>query len=799
MKTIQPYIDLGFHTVPMNGTLERLPNGKKTKPHFPNNWATVYSSKINTNATELGAVIPGKVSNIVAIDCDTEETFQLFKNLDPDYRFVFRSKGKPEGGGTFIYKYTDELPKSFRHVDEDQSIFLEFFSESHNRCVFLATEANHTKEPLPEDLQTADALRAELREMPFAAFSMLRGFSLQSQETKSQNSSSQANKGEPIDNTQRTYFGPPLVQLVEPFVATGVLSKQLAKATTPKSFRHYKAYHQKGYLLPTDIPDGEGSNYLSKVSAILGADPSIDEKLYVKAMLSFNSQWQTPWPHARLQTLIDQMLKGSSRQFWRYDADYAKGSITFTDVTTKELKEIVMVNTAFCVINHFTYSITYFDSIGKLFGYIRARAVGGDEIVKSISSIKAITVINSLAVPPGFAEDGVTFNGAVRSFAMEVIANPTLHKGVYPVATMRLLNNLFKDEATRDYILQFVKRKLTHFEYSPIIFYMLGAQGTGKDSLIRILERLTRPTSSASGEQPVMPVQTITSKNLVADFNQFLDGSAFVYIPEMAKTPKLLGNAMDTLKQYSGSPSYSLRRMRSDTLPSIHYATFILAANKNTLPFDLDDRRVLFLPSTERVDTQPWVAEEYGDAAAFFEQIEAEMLDFAWYLGTLPLLDKGAMFKVPTNNSVEMKEVRQEVIESSLHIEQQVTQWIVRNDVEQLALALVDTEMREELVVLADGTKQRDYLPRQVIQKLCNELAQSRYDSNITIPNKDINKALRLANIMFTQQSFGRNTTVSGRSGLPMCCTVEGLSKACHAALGEHTEGFTVQEADDDE
>ena len=38
MKSIEPYMKLGWHTVPLKGKLERLADGKKTIPKFEEGW-----------------------------------------------------------------------------------------------------------------------------------------------------------------------------------------------------------------------------------------------------------------------------------------------------------------------------------------------------------------------------------------------------------------------------------------------------------------------------------------------------------------------------------------------------------------------------------------------------------------------------------------------------------------------------------------------------------------------------------------------------------------------------------------
>ena len=120
MKTIKPFIDLGWHTVPLKGDLKRLDNGKKTIPQFPKDWKNEYTKNLNTEDSNIGGVITGLPSNIIAIDCDNTTSFNLVKSLDPDYKCIFTSIGKKDNNGviqqagTYIYKYVPELKNSYK-------------------------------------------------------------------------------------------------------------------------------------------------------------------------------------------------------------------------------------------------------------------------------------------------------------------------------------------------------------------------------------------------------------------------------------------------------------------------------------------------------------------------------------------------------------------------------------------------------------------------------------------------------------------------------------------------------------
>ena len=94
IKNIKPFIDLKWHTVPLNGELKKTSNGKKNLPIFKEQWKDKYTKEFNTKITPLGGALTGSMSDIIAIDCDNTITYNMFRALDPKYRFHFISKGK---------------------------------------------------------------------------------------------------------------------------------------------------------------------------------------------------------------------------------------------------------------------------------------------------------------------------------------------------------------------------------------------------------------------------------------------------------------------------------------------------------------------------------------------------------------------------------------------------------------------------------------------------------------------------------------------------------------------------------
>ena len=88
---IRQFIDAKWYTVPLEGIIERLPDGSKTLPNFEYGWRIKYSKNFNTKEVKLASGLTGKISGIIAIDCDNSVTEDIFKKLDPDHDFEFKS------------------------------------------------------------------------------------------------------------------------------------------------------------------------------------------------------------------------------------------------------------------------------------------------------------------------------------------------------------------------------------------------------------------------------------------------------------------------------------------------------------------------------------------------------------------------------------------------------------------------------------------------------------------------------------------------------------------------------------
>ena len=630
MKTIAPYIQLGWHTVPLKGKLERLENGKKTIPSFEKGWKEHYQVKVNTVKSKLGGTMTGECSGIIAIDCDNTDTYHLFKSLDPTYEFIFISKGKGYEAGTIIYKFTEDVPFSFSLADN--SIALDIYSNG--GFVYLPTEANQTKETL--------TVIPELKEMPETTKLLLKQLH------------TLKNKVPATTTVTNISTGNCLAPLIEQFTKSCEYMPGLFKIITPKDFRREAEYIKTGHLHPKNIPDGRGSEYLTKISAILGKDPSVSIELYVAAIHTINALWEDPIDDTRLdKTIIDPMITGQSaidgNIIWQYDDQWKKHRLV---LHTKRQSNVELGfddnrNCYYCV-DIINEHIKSFSHDTELQSYVEAVVLNPPKKPALKRSLPILNVVSDPSSSFGFhiidGTDIKTLNTFISTPELNVLNNPKDYKEFYtrPETTIRFFESLVPDERMRNYLLSFTKRKLLTFEYSPVILYFLGVGGSGKDTYVAILEKI------------IGKVARPTVKEFLEMNNHWIMDNYFAQLDEYGnQLTRMMDKeeALGKLKAYTGKPQVQIRKMRTDGFQYIHSLTFIMTANKQPLMLEDDDRRIAFMPTPQKLKSQDWVINECG-VSKVWNQIMSEVKDFCYYLATeIEMLDSQAYVSPPDTES----------------------------------------------------------------------------------------------------------------------------------------------------
>lgn len=621
MNTIQPFIDLGWYTVPLQGELRRLDDGSKTRPKFESNWKAKYQEKFNEKPTAIGGVITGSVSNIIAIDCDTQTTYDLFKSLDPSYTFHFISKGKPKGGGTIVYQYPEgQILPSFSI--QDPLMALDFYSD--NGFVYLPTEDNSSKEAWKQ-LTFKDF--PELKPLPTTVLTLLQTLHHQLTKVKPRD------KDDTIQIPRHNYLAPQ----IELFIAKKTFIPSLFRVITPKDFRDLPSYIKLGYLHPDEIPEGRGSEYLSKVSAILGADSSISQDLYVEAMYLINDLWKDPLPKDRLNaTIIDPMINKKANidgiAIWTYDEHWKSHGLAFTN-KLGEAVEVFFddIRVQYYLINYTKNTTKVFYRDTDIYSYIETVGVAPP----SRKDIKPIMPIVRTAIDPSkpfgfYSPDEYTkqFNIFKQTPALAILNNPKPYKPDYkrPVHIIQFFESLVPDNVQRHYLLRFLKRKLTTFEYSPVVLYFLGKQGTGKDTFVSLL-------SAILGDQYIAKP---TTREFLEQFNGWIVDKYFAQLDEYGSQLAKLSDKQEAIGKilaYSGKSQVQIRQMRTDGFNYEHSMTLIMTANKNPLLLDEDDRRIALCETPLALKDAQWVIEA-GGVTNILSSIFEEINDFCYYLAT---------------------------------------------------------------------------------------------------------------------------------------------------------------------
>ena len=690
---IDLFIQAGWYTVPLKGELRRLESGKKTIPIFESEWRKKYTLEFNEQRTKVAGAITGAKSGIIAIDCDNQVTYDMFKAMDPSYDFHFVSEGKPEGGGTIIYKYSDKVG-GFKLATG--TVQLDFFSDE--GFVYLPTEDNHTKTSWGDCTQLP-----EIKDAPTTVLAMLETFK-----------SKVAEVGVVKTNEQKRSISNRLAPLLEVFVTNGQYDPALFKIITPYSFRDLPSYITKGHLHPNDVPKGRGSEYFSKVSAILGADVSVNIELYTKTIMLINSFRKVPKEKTELlSTIINPMVEERStingQVIWQYDPHWEKMGFIATSINGDYLESFYDdIKGAYYLIN---YSVPYIRVFSEKRSLINtAKSLLGRTIseVQYDSTKQIIRTSLNPSQEFGHIEGSDKYNLFRQTQELAIINNPTPYTTQYnrPTTIINYFESLIPDDMMRMYVLSFLKTKFTTFKYSPVVLYLIGKPGSGKDTLVNIIRKII-------GEEYVSKPDT---KVFIEQYNGWMLDKFFVQLDEYGNKLTRTSDKQEVLgkiKAYTGSQEMQIRAMRSDGFNYNHSITFIMTANTNPLPVEADDRRFGFIKTPNKLEVQPWV-KEMGGISVVQDRIKDEIMDFCYYLGT----------EIPTLRSDEyviapMTEDKEKMMLDSMPAAEQIVYYIQNS---QYSLLL---ELAEEYgIANFDENWERNKLEDSKIEELYSAMTE---------------------------------------------------------------------------
>lgn len=636
--TVHTFTKLGFRTLPIGQTgvtLVRDPEGKKQlltydkrilsfRDAMPANWTTVYGhARVEHLDTPLGGVICGVLTEkqeneleIIALDCDNEQAWQLFTLLHPDYQFKYRSVGKE--GGTILYYLPAELRQVHQYSIKTDTIHFEYMAKREsgaNAMVYLPTTANKTKELIEPG--------AELDYPPSQIINLIKVL-------KPKPSVIPSSVSESLSPTLP--FNAPLVkQFVldseastteAPFGKLEVtpLVERVYQIFTPKKFRAAPHYVTHKWIHPNSnelLELGSWSEYIVGVSAIAGSDPSIDVELYTNFMQVINAQVDDPMPTKRfLEEVISPMVlqKASIRgkPIWRYNEKWDQTSHTIVNQYGETLEFYTLENAAnkFLEYNHTTREIIEIPGVRGLRDQIYSKDTSPQQEAPSQTIVKKLKLIrteDSIKLPLGIFTDSqghTILNTAEPTFPLRVLKTPALvsdpvdetnlYVQAFNIFVAHLVN---QDPVAELFMKQVIAYHGRHLESIPVILYMVGVGGAGKSHFASFMELLfgSNATSRPTADQ-------ITSR-----FNDFLLNTALLILSETGDSPKKAQEGIKgILKTVTGEKTIDIETKRISIRKNVPvFALPVLLANEPWYHEDDADRRLFsIMPKSTMAESE---------------------------------------------------------------------------------------------------------------------------------------------------------------------------------------------------
>ncbi len=613
MHSIQPFIDQGYLTVPLASThIKRTKEGKK-EFRVIKNWQRFLTER-NDTPSQVGAIITGKDSGVIAIDCDGQAGYNTMKALDPNYKAVMVSNGKldsnknPIDAGTFLYLWSKQTPPTRNKGPLD----IEIFNGGSARMVFLPTHNNETKVPwntLPQ-----------LKEPPENVIEFLNAIHTLTQPQHNQQTKITLHQ----TNHQTNNIGMRLEPLIAKFVQQGTYLPQLFKVITPIVYRSPK-YHKQQHLHPQDITDR--SDYLFKISTMLGYDISIDEDLYIQAINLINSLFKEPLAKQRVTTEITSPMLTTSthegKRIWAYDPNWETQALMLTNKKGNLIeyfyddiqKMIVEINHTEDTIAQHTHQ--------NIQTHIKLSVIEPPKKQIIEQRLQNYTCTLEPHKPFGLVTGTHDYNIFRASPALRVMNDPSEYELDYtvPKAFIQYMEHFIPVENDRTYLLRHMLTKYTTFKHSPVIYYIVGAQGSGKGRFVTLNENLLgKDYCSTEIGGPALMEQS--------GFNAWMYNKYFVHFDELHQELKSyeVTAATEKLKRYSGAETFQLRTMQKDLKTAPMLATFCLTQNGTNLYISPDDRRFLYIDTPKRLDQT--LAEQLS------YELDNNMEDIAYYIAT---------------------------------------------------------------------------------------------------------------------------------------------------------------------
>lgn len=613
------YTDI-FFTVPLTAqTLERKPDGKKTDPGFPQKGWLQYTTTRNTQNTPLLCAIARH--DFIGIDVDNTDLFEQLLTAD-NYSADYIAKSDLKGGH-ILYAYNEEDAQELTQIRK-------WAKRAHidiqldNSLIYLATQANHTKTLLTPPLTALPQKRIPLAVKALVYMAAAKAQLLAQNETTTLTTAGDYNPDLLANST--------LGYILNINNLKALPEKELAQAIDkiiPKKLE---------YRHPRDVPNGEGTAWMTSIRFKLAQDPSVSKEQFQDFMLLLNSLWQSPMPEERVihdcnYDINKRLNPLTNRPLWQYNPDWAKEGFIYENEYS-DVIEILFDPVKQLYIHHNRQTGEYhtYDKTSSVINTVLTESKLRLKVTteKLLKKVRVITIVHTPEYPTGLipqVQKDPLFNTYQPSEGIRILRGelePTNLR--QPDTILALLRHLIPDADNRDRFCRFLARKHSTYDHSDLYFVFAGVGGAGKNMFIDNVLPYFSTTER---------IYKVNVNSLTNGFNKWMGETDYAIIDEAGEgdTKNEQAKLVAELKKITGSPLVSITKKGKDTTaPQRHYMTPILNTNMQTkLITDIaqnDRRLVLFKCPTK-------LAKVYPDTTAFYNALISDLPHFAAYLRSL--------------------------------------------------------------------------------------------------------------------------------------------------------------------
>ena len=596
-----------FYTVPLYGSaLYRDANGNKTGAVFDKEGWSKYTNHRNEMKTPVLAAIARE--DFIGLDFDTDELFRLATSLDLDCKYIAKSDLK---GGHMLYRWDEETVDFF----PKKKILGKLDIQMGNSLIYLATEANTTKQLLTEPLMALESLSY----MPMVMKFFLKSLLLEDIKKPAVASFSNGEAGT-------------LGYILDEIKETSPYDEAIVAAITPLRYKQYKH--------PDEVPDGGGTMYLQAIRTKLAMDDSVSEEVFTTTMLWINNLWTDPLPKDRIlrdcsYQINNAVIASTGDRAWRYNPEWNAVGLVARDARNNALEYLYVPSSGECIeFNKTTNEHIIFNGVDVAKRSLLSRTKRTIGVTDMLRLARPVQLINSpkeqenliLRESPSLDD----FNMFKSSAGVRILRNPALigDNYEYPDFTIRFLKNLIPNTKRLKWFLGFLKRKHTTYDYSPVYILVDGVGGAGKGILVNTI------LAYFSG---MARIQEVDLDKLANNFNAWKVTTDYAVVDESIEgmTKSEMKQLVAELKKLTGtsfiSVSFKGKDIKGeDNRP--HYITPIIISNvsrKLITDATKNDRRLvrIFCPNT-------LASLSGGKDALWYSKIVAELPNFAYYLAT---------------------------------------------------------------------------------------------------------------------------------------------------------------------